>query len=526
MIRYGNVIENHQKNFFLDLKRCSLDPQKHDLVQERAKLAKYEVLKGAKLRRDVSRESIIRKKAKQYYVDMGRYLSWGFGEVFDEYFGLVNDQGQPHGVGIKFYSDGSIYHGPWVNGYQKTEYKGIMTRPDGSQYEGTWLQGRKHGFGRQIYADETVYSGQFANGFEHGIGKRSYKDGSFFEGRFRFGRRDGPGILVYPNGTIQKGVFRDALMNHEKPPPPVYESEKDILEPIGVLYHPLPLTEICLDQISYALINRPDLYPRDLLMRRPCEHLKPAIGVSYMKALGNVSNNYINAGKQIAFKSLDIVTHEQVRMKHADMEAFLYLQGANKVMNTLRLTTNRMESLAVESLGRLLPTNSWPNLQHLDLSFNSMDYRAISTLVDGILSMKKLIILKLAGCKINHSTSSLIKRMISEDTHLYELDLSFNMLGIHGAEDISNALEVNRTLVNLNLRSNNLGSTGGLAIVNSLKKNKTLKVLCLVDNNIGNHIATLLSGRLAGGLSSVYESFCIDELTIPERYLENNDHDA
>lgn len=28
--------------------------------------------------------------------------------------------------------------------------------------------------------------------------------------------------------------------------------------------------------------------------------------------------------------------------------------------------------------------------------------------------------------------------MISEDTHLYELDLSFNMLGIHGAEDISN----------------------------------------------------------------------------------------
>lgn len=64
-------------------------------------------------------------------------------------------------------------------------------------------------------------------------------------------------------------------------------------------------------------------------MRRPCEHLKPAIGVSYMRyyylykyfinkyklqinniisirALGNVSNNYINAGKQIAFKSLDV----------------------------------------------------------------------------------------------------------------------------------------------------------------------------------------------------------------------------
>lgn len=64
---------------------------------------------------------------------------------------------------------------------------------------GTWLQGRKHGFGRQIYVDETgidyltcfplnfqVYSGQFANGFEHGIGKRSYKDGSHYEGLGNF----------------------------------------------------------------------------------------------------------------------------------------------------------------------------------------------------------------------------------------------------------------------------------------------------------------------------------------------------
>lgn len=48
-----------------------------------------------------------------------------------------------------------MYHGPWINGYQKTEFKGVMTRPDGSHYEGTWLQGRKHGSGRQIYADET-----------------------------------------------------------------------------------------------------------------------------------------------------------------------------------------------------------------------------------------------------------------------------------------------------------------------------------------------------------------------------------
>ena len=42
----------------------------------------------------------------------------------------------PHGMGVKFFSDGSIYYGGWANGFQKTEYTGIMTRPDGSVYEG------------------------------------------------------------------------------------------------------------------------------------------------------------------------------------------------------------------------------------------------------------------------------------------------------------------------------------------------------------------------------------------------------
>ncbi len=59
------------------------------------------------------------------------------------------------GLGVKFYSDGTIYYGKWSNGYQKTEETGTWLRPDGSQYVGTWLQGRKHGTGKQIYADNT-----------------------------------------------------------------------------------------------------------------------------------------------------------------------------------------------------------------------------------------------------------------------------------------------------------------------------------------------------------------------------------
>jgi hypothetical protein len=39
-------------------------------------------------------------------------------------------------MGVKFYSDGTIYFGPWAQGYQKTDVKGTWIRPDGSQYEG------------------------------------------------------------------------------------------------------------------------------------------------------------------------------------------------------------------------------------------------------------------------------------------------------------------------------------------------------------------------------------------------------
>jgi hypothetical protein len=71
----------------------------------------------------------------------------------------------------------------------------------------------------------------------------------------------------------------------------------------------------------------------------------------------------------------------------------------------------------------MLPTNSWPLIQHLDLSYNSMDYRAVLTLTEGtlqnhhlkdceigLLQTTTVQVLKLAGCKINPSTSPLIRR--------------------------------------------------------------------------------------------------------------------
>ncbi|CAE7530799.1 PIP5K3, partial [Symbiodinium microadriaticum] len=413
---------------------------------------------------------------------------------------------QPHGLGVKFYSDGTVYHGPWHAGYQKTDVKGTWIRPDGSQYEGTWLQGRKHGSGRQIYSDETVYEGQFANGFEHGHGRRTYTDGSSFEGRFRFGRRDGPGVLTTASGQVQKGTFRDALMTHEKPPPPVFESDREITDPTATVYSPPSLLSLSVDQIALALIRRADIYPPSRVQRRASDHMKPMIGEAYMRALGTIADDYMSAGKEVAFRLSETITHDRVRLGLADMEAFLYLQGANSALTALRLTTNKMDSPAVESLGRLLPTRCWPKLTHLDLSYNSMDHRALNTLTDGVGRTPTITVFKLAACKINHTTSSVISALLCNDTHLLEMDLSFNILGSKGAEDIAKALKKNRTLKSLNLRQNNLGPVGGMLVVDSLIVNKHIETLSLADNKCGDQVISLLAGRLRGNLSHLMDS--------------------
>ncbi len=47
----------------------------------------------------------------------------------------------PHGIGVKFWADGSIYVGGWYKGKPHTDSKGILTRNNGMCYEGTWMNG-------------------------------------------------------------------------------------------------------------------------------------------------------------------------------------------------------------------------------------------------------------------------------------------------------------------------------------------------------------------------------------------------
>lgn len=154
------IAEHHQetpKNMYMDLEKCALDPHKEKKLIQKAREAAMHVNTLGKLRRNESRSSEMKELAAQYGIFKGVHLSWGFGDVFDEYFGMVDSNGLPSGIGVKIYSDDTVYHGGWLEGKQHASEKGTWIRPDGSTYEGSWMGGKKHGFGTQTYPDGAKY---------------------------------------------------------------------------------------------------------------------------------------------------------------------------------------------------------------------------------------------------------------------------------------------------------------------------------------------------------------------------------
>ena len=76
---------------------------------------------------------------------------------------------------------------------------------------------------------------------------------------------------------------------------------------------------------------------------------------------------------------------------------------------------------------------------------------------------------------------------------LEELDISWNKLGDHGAELLSEGITKTKTLRVLNIRNNNIGSSGTTAIANALTNNTSLEELDMSGNAIGQDGATAIA---------------------------------
>lgn len=140
------------------------------------------------------------------------------------------------------FSDGGIYHGE-LNEKKLPEGKGICEWSDGSKYDGYWSDGKKHGSGTMITADEVVkgfwYEDELISIFRketpnanepepqeryigdkdqqnkpHGKGKYTYADGSTFDGYWVNGFKHGVGTQCDANGNIIRGFWYDGELLH------------------------------------------------------------------------------------------------------------------------------------------------------------------------------------------------------------------------------------------------------------------------------------------------------------------------
>lgn len=82
-------------------------------------------------------------------------------------------------------------------------------------YKGDIVDGKRDGFGTQIFPNGYKYTGEWKKNCAHGNGKLEYTDGTFYEGEFNKNRIQ-QGVLSYHNGTCFAGKFALDERNKDK----------------------------------------------------------------------------------------------------------------------------------------------------------------------------------------------------------------------------------------------------------------------------------------------------------------------
>lgn len=366
----GNAVytanEDMPLTCYSDFGKSLTNPHRDEHIIARCVEAQEAVLHYAKLRRNKVRYKPCKVEAYKNQVSEGQYISWGFGDkCFDEYFGEVapvqtrpkptsskpgtaagglstvgdmqadhfvcprilaidpievfRNELEPHGLGIKFFADGSIYVGEFTHGKFNTEDRGVLSRPSGLNYEGTWMSGLKHGSGMQIYADHSVYTGEFANGFEHGEGRIQYADGAHFHGRFRFGRRDGPGQMTVGQEAVRRH-YRDKE-NLLKEGMPVAQEADDVRSDIEEdRLNPPSLLDAATDAVALAMTKTRSAVSGPKIQARLSEFLKHKLVQTFFAHLANSGRPSAAAFEEImsqrAFTMHKELAISYIRMKY------------------------------------------------------------------------------------------------------------------------------------------------------------------------------------------------------------------
>lgn len=121
------------------------------------------------------------------------------------YTGQVRSDGQPEGMGVQRWVDGTVYSGSWVAG--AAHGQGKLSKADGSGFDGQWVEGRKQGAGSEWLTDLSEYTGDFADGQKHGTGTFRWHGGASYEGDFCEDALHGEGTFTWDDGRQYGGQW-------------------------------------------------------------------------------------------------------------------------------------------------------------------------------------------------------------------------------------------------------------------------------------------------------------------------------
>merc|ERR1719161_61483 len=134
------------------------------------------------------------------------------------YVGQILD-GKRHGNGTCMSAD-EQYHGQWLNDLQ--EGQGCATWHDGRVYEGGFREGRFHGFGCMEWHTKQgtqMYEGEYINDLKHGQGKFTWADGRIYDGAWYEGRRHGQASFTNTQGQVRVGIWCEYKLERWVEPP-------------------------------------------------------------------------------------------------------------------------------------------------------------------------------------------------------------------------------------------------------------------------------------------------------------------
>lgn len=127
----------------------------------------------------------------------------------EEYFGPVDEDNRPHGIGTVLYAEQdpgerSKFQGEWVHG--KRHGYGLLIWRNGSRYEGHFIDDKLGGEGVLCWSLGLEYRGEWINNYAHGRGELRFPNGKRYFGEWAHGKRHGWGQLTFPPNDEKQRV--------------------------------------------------------------------------------------------------------------------------------------------------------------------------------------------------------------------------------------------------------------------------------------------------------------------------------